>query len=134
MPISTRFMPIIFTANEIERISEPLLDRCMVFEYPEASVEQLFSICKDYCAQLLKQNNYAERVILDASTLFDGIKLLYTYNHSIRQHKCIVENVLGRANIVSLENKGKPVKVPLKAFEQVVFKDNGKSGRRIGFG
>lgn len=133
MPISTRHMPIFFTGNDPEHISEPLLDRCMIYEFPDATPEQIFSICKEYCAQLMQKNNYIERVVLDSSILYEGIRLLYPYEHSIRQHKNMIENVLGLANIHSLENKCK-VEVPLKAFEAIISKNEGRLYRKIGFG
>lgn len=133
MALPTRYMPIFLTGNDMERISEPLRDRCMIFEYPDASVQQVFSICKKYCEQLMVKNNYARRVILDESILHEGIQRLYSYEHSIRQHKKMIDSVLGKANIHSLESGGKAVRVSLEAFENDIAHGDARSGKRIGF-
>lgn len=91
-PISLKRSPIIFTCNDIEKVSAPLRDRCRIFSFPDPRIDQLLSIINEYADSLVR-DRYHGKMTIDKTGLEATVKLLLRSGMtSIRQHKKMVEN------------------------------------------
>lgn len=94
-PLSLRNSLIIFTCNDIEKVSEPLRDRCMVYTFTDAEPDRLYAIVEEYAR---KKAEAAEGVTFSPDALSKGVTHLYNRGvRSIRQHKALVDNAFKHA-------------------------------------
>lgn len=96
--------PVFMTANELERVSEPLRDRCLVIRFPEVDLPRLHRIMERYTVSKLR--TYHGRVHVGPSVVEALTENLYRKGvRSIRQHQKLVDNVLDNAYFKALEGE-----------------------------
>lgn len=96
-PASLSHSIIIFTCNDIQAVSEPLKDRCVIYAFKEVPLERMLLIIEEYAADLIR-TSYAGALVLDSNALRKGIGKLYQKGiHSVRQHKNLIENSFKQA-------------------------------------
>lgn len=96
-PASLSRSIIIFTCNDIQNVSEPLKDRCMIYAFKEVPLERMLLIIEEYAADLI-QASYASALVLNSNALRRGVEKLYQKGiHSVRQHKNLIENSFKQA-------------------------------------
>lgn len=81
-----------FTANSLEGLSEPLLDRVEVIRFPEVNIDRMKRIITNYAMEMQQENLYSGCITVDIPSLNNAVEKLYhLVTHSIRQHQNLVE-------------------------------------------
>lgn len=89
--------PMFFTANDLQKVSPILVDRCSVIRFPNANVERLKSISRKYINKQLGNNLYSS-IQFNYELMDKHIDNLIKHNvTSIRKHQQMIELVLGNA-------------------------------------
>lgn len=96
-PASLSHSIIIFTCNDIQTVSEPLKDRCVIYAFNEVPLERMLLIIEEYAENLIR-TSYAGALVLNPNALRKGVEKLYQKGiHSVRQHKNLIENSFKQA-------------------------------------
>lgn len=99
-------IPYIFTANDISRISAPLLDRMEVIQLEPPSKEMLYEITQKHVLPELLQRFHADRICVtndDVSALVDR---LWNYGtRSCRPYKKAMQILIGNAYLKAVEQE-----------------------------
>ena len=100
------YSPMFFTANDIEKASPILVNRCRVIRFPSANAARLKSIIRKFAREMLK----------------------------IRIYKNVVESVLGKAMDLDMNSDtDDPVRTTEEMFAEARNKILGTDGRTMGF-
>lgn len=126
--------PMFFTANDLQKVSPILADRCTVIKFPNANASRIKSISKKYADKQLASNLYS-MVRFNYELMETHIDKLVQHNvTSLRKHQQLIESVLGNAlNIALVQETEEVVNVTEDMFvdaEQAVL---GTVKRRTGF-
>ena len=126
--------PMFFTANDLQKVSPILADRCTVIKFPNANASRIKSISRKYADKQLASNLYS-MVRLNYELMETHIDKLVQHNvTSLRKHQQLIESVLGNAlNIALVQETEEVVNVTEDMFvdaEQAVI---GTVKRRTGF-
>lgn len=82
---------LVFAVNDINVLSKPFIDRCMVIEFKEIEQDKMIAIIREYAEKELIPF-YAGKVRLDESALFMASGKLYSMGiTSIRQHEKLAD-------------------------------------------
>ena len=126
--------PMFFTANDLQKVSPILADRCTVIKFPNANASRIKSISRKYADKQLASNLYS-MVRFNYELMETHIDKLVQHNvTSLRKHQQLIESVLGNAlNIALVQETEEVVNVTEDMFvdaEQAVL---GTVKRRTGF-
>lgn len=126
--------PMFFTANDLQKVSPILADRCTVIKFPNANASRIKSISRKYADKQLASNLYS-MVRFNYELMETHIDKLVQHNvTSLRKHQQLIESVLGNAlNIALVQETEEVVNVTEDMFvdaEQAVI---GTVKRRTGF-
>ena len=126
--------PMFFTANDLQKVSPILADRCTVIKFPNANASRIKSISRKYADKQLASNLYS-MIRFNYELMETHIDKLVQHNvTSLRKHQQLIESVLGNAlNIALVQETEEVVNVTEDMFvdaEQVVL---GTVKRRTGF-
>lgn len=126
--------PMFFTANDLQKVSPILADRCTVIKFPNASASRIKSISRKYADKQLSSNLYS-MISFNYELMETHIDNLVQRNvTSLRKHQQLIESVLGNAlNIALVQDTEEVVTVTEDMFadaEQAVL---GAVKRRTGF-
>lgn len=126
--------PMFFTANDLQKVSPVLVDRCTVIRFPNATASRIKSISKKYVEKKLESTLYSS-IRFSYELMDKHIDNLVQHNvTSIRKHQQLIESVLGNAlNIALVQDTEDIVNVTEEMFsgaEQAVL---GSVKRRAGF-
>ena len=126
--------PMFFTANDLQKVSPILADRCTVIKFPNANASRIKSISRKYADKQLASNLYS-MIRFNYELMETHIDKLVQHNvTSLRKHQQLIESVLGNAlNIALVQETEEVVNVTEDMFvdaEQAVL---GTVKRRTGF-
>ena len=89
--------PMFMTANSLEKISEPLADRCTVIQFPNADAPRIKSISKKYVDKKMSSRIYGN-IRFDYGLMEKHIDNLVNCGvTSLRKHQQLLESVLETA-------------------------------------
>lgn len=82
---------LVFAVNDIDVLSKPFVDRCLVIEFKETELDKMTAIVRDYAEKELVPF-YAGKVAFDEAALYIASKKLYGMGvTSIRQHEKLAD-------------------------------------------
>lgn len=125
---------IFMTANEETKISEWLLDRCIVIRLKEASKEKLERISEKYLKRFLDDEICGRYLENDVGALLQAVNSYFAFGvRSIRQYEQLVENALNKALAQAVEQNRK-IKVDFEFYRPFVETcENENELHRFGF-
>lgn len=134
--ISMQHCPIIMTCNELELVSEPLRDRCTVYQFHDVELSRLLPMMQDYASSQV-ESKYTHQVIIPSEYVEEAVSKLYRQGvHSIRQHQKLIDGTLGQAydSYLQTENTESVVVTPMWFDTQIsaLSADNQRM-KKIGF-
>lgn len=117
--------PMFFTANDLQKVSPILADRCTVIKFPNANASRIKSISRKYADKQLASNLYS-MIRFNYELMETHIDNLVQHNvTSLRKHQQLIESVLGNAlNIALVQDTEEVVSVTEDMFadaEQAVL-------------
>ena len=124
-----------FTANSLDGLSEPLLDRVEVIHFPEVKVDRMKRIITSYATNMQRENLYSGCVAVDIPALNHAVEKLYDQGtHSIRQHQNLVEYAFRTAFTTFLTGRDTVVAIDDEIYRNAfTLYENKKNNSRIGF-
>lgn len=112
LPFDLSKVLFITTANTLDTIPRPLLDRMEVIELSGYTDEEKLNICKSYLIpRQIKENGIPEGVLNVSDKAVKDIINLYTRESGVRNLERKVGTVCRRAAIEILENKKNSIKI-----------------------
>lgn len=132
--VGLEYCPMFFTANDLQKISPILVDRCTVVQFPNASSQRIKSISKKYAADKLATDLYS-MISFDYQMMFKSIDYLVGHNiTSLRKHQQLIESVLEKALDAALvQESNEPVAVTEEMFTKAEQEILGIEKRQVGF-
>lgn len=126
--------PMFFTANDLQKVSPILADRCTVIQFPKATASRIKSIARKYAENQLDGNLY-HMIQFNYDLLDKHIDFLVNHDvTSIRKHQQMIEAVLENALDFSLKQETeKPIPVTEEMFIEAENAVLGAIKRRAGF-
>jgi hypothetical protein len=126
--------PMFFTANDLQKVSPILADRCTVIKFPNANASRIKSISRKYADKQLASNLYS-MIRFNYELMETHIDKLVQHNvTSLRKHQQLIESVLGNAlNIALVQETEEVVNVTEDMFVEAEQAVLGTVKRRTGF-
>ena len=126
--------PMFFTANDLQKVSPILADRCTVIKFPNANASRIKSISRKYADKQLASNLYS-MIRFNYELMETHIDKLVQHNvPSLRKHQQLIESVLGNAlNIALVQETEEVVNVTEDMFVEAEQAVLGTVKRRTGF-
>lgn len=126
--------PMFMTANDLQKVSPILADRCSVIHFPNADATRIKSISRKYVNKKLKSNLYST-ISFDYDLMDKHIDNLVSCDvTSLRKHQQMIEVVLENAlNIALIQDTEQVVSVTEDMFIGAENEVLGAVKRRIGF-
>ena len=126
--------PMFFTANDLQKVSPILADRCTVIKFPNANASRIKSISRKYADKQLASNLYS-MIRFNYELMENHIDKLVQHNvTSLRKHQQLIESVLGNAlNIALVQETEEVVNVTEDMFVEAEQAVLGTVKRRTGF-
>ena len=126
--------PMFFTANDLQKVSPILADRCTVIKFPNANASRIKSISRKYADKQLASNLYS-MIRFNYELMDTHIDKLVQHNvTSLRKHQQLIESVLGNAlNIALVQETEEVVNVTEDMFVEAEQAVLGTVKRRTGF-
>lgn len=127
--------PMFMTANDLQKISPILVDRCTVIPFPNANAARIKSISRKYVNKKLTSNLYS-MICFDYDLMDKHIDNLDNRDvTSLRKHQQMIEAVLENAlNIALIQDTEEVVTVTEDMFVDAENAVLGAVKRRVGFG
>lgn len=127
--------PMFMTANDLQKVSPILADRCAVIHFPNASAARIKSISRKYANKKLTSDLYSV-ISFDYDLMDKHIDNLVSRDvTSLRKHQQMIEAVLENAlNIALIQDTEKVVAVTEDMFVEAENAVLGAVKRRVGFG
>lgn len=124
-----------FTANSLDGLSEPLLDRVEVIRFPEVKVDRMKRIITSYATDMQRKNLYSGCITIDIPALNHAVERLYDLGtHSIRQHQNLVEYAFRTAFTIFLTGRETVVTIDDEVYRNAfTLYEAKKNSSRIGF-
>ena len=114
----------IATANTLETIPSPLLDRMEIIEIPGYTSEEKFQIAKKHLLdKQLKKHGLTKKNVLINTTAIKGIISHYTKEAGVRTLERKIANVLRKAALKIVDDPNTQVKVTAKNLEEFLGKE-----------
>lgn len=122
------------TANDIQKISPILADRCTVIQFPNATAARIKSISRKYADKKMKNNIYS-LISFDYELMDAHIDNLVHHDvTSLRKHQQMIEAVLENAlNVALTQESEEIVSVTEDMFAVAETAVLGAVKRRAGF-
>ncbi|WP_027307722.1 endopeptidase La [Caloramator sp. ALD01] len=112
LPFDLSKVLFITTANTLDTIPRPLLDRMEVIEISGYTDEEKIHICKDYLIpRQVKENGIKEDIISFSDKAIKDVINLYTRESGVRNLERKIGTICRRAAIEILENGEKKIKI-----------------------
>lgn len=112
LPFDLSKVLFITTANTLDTIPRPLLDRMEVIEISGYTDEEKLHICKDYLIpRQVKENGIKEDIISFSDKAIKDVINLYTRESGVRNLERKIGTICRRAAIEILENGEKKIKI-----------------------
>lgn len=130
------FCPMFFTANDLQKVSPILADRCSVIHFPSASADRVKSILRKYVEKQLSVSSLYHSVRFDFGLMDKYVDNLVKQHSitSLRRHQQMVENVLGKALACALEQSSDDtISITDKMFDEAENTVLGGIKRSAGF-
>lgn len=126
--------PMFFTANDLQKVSPILADRCTVIKFPNANASRIKSISRKYVDKQLANDLYS-MIRFNYKLMEIHIDNLVQHNvTSLRKHQQLIEAVLGNAlNIALVRDSEEVVAVTEDMFADAERAVLGTVKRRTGF-
>lgn len=126
--------PMFMTANDIQKISPILADRCTVIQFPNATAARIKSISRKYADKKMKNNIYS-LISFDYELMDAHIDNLVHHDvTSLRKHQQMIEAVLENAlNVALTQESEEIVSVTEDMFAVAETAVLGAVKRRAGF-
>lgn len=126
--------PMFFTANDLQKVSPILADRCTVIKFPNANASRIKSISRKYADKQLASNLYS-MIRFNYELMETHIDKLVQHNvTSLRKHQQLIESVLGNAlSIALVQETEEVVNVTEDMFVEAEQAVLGTVKRRTGF-
>lgn len=124
---------VAFTANNINDISQPLMDRCEIICVNEPDKEQIIDIIlTKLMPQLMLKYNIVDS--LDTHVIRDYIMDQYALgNHSVRAFQTCIKNAMSNAYLRHITNDEKSFKITRQDLD-LVTQYSKRKNKEIGFG
>ena len=114
----------IATANTLDTIPRPLLDRMEIIEIPGYTSEEKFQITKNHLlSKQLKKHGLTKKQVSVSDTAIKGIIAHYTKEAGVRTLERKIANVLRKAALKIVDNPETQVKVTGKNLEEFLGKE-----------
>lgn len=114
----------IATANTLDTIPRPLLDRMEVIEIPGYTSEEKFHIAKNHLlGKQMKKHGLTNKNVSINDTAIKGIISHYTKEAGVRALERKIANVLRKAALKIVDNPEEKVKVTSKNLEEFLGKE-----------
>ena len=132
--VALNHCPIIFTANDLQKVNPILVDRCTVINFPDASASRIKSIIKKFTDKKLESSLYG-MIDLNYEIMFDHVDHLVNCSiTSLRKHQQMVEIALNYALETSLDQENNThVLVTEEMFSDAEQTILGTVKNRVGF-
>lgn len=132
--IGLQHCPIFFTANDLQKISPILADRCTIIKFPNANASRIKSISRKYIENKLSNSLYS-LINFDYNLMNKYIDNLVRHNiTSIRKHQQMIEAVLENAlNLALTQDVEEIVNVTENMFINAEHSILGTIKQRTGF-
>lgn len=126
--------PMFMTANDLQKISPILADRCTVIPFPNANAARIKSISRKYASKKLTSGLYG-LISFDFALMDKHIDNLISRGiTSLRKHQQMIEAVLENAlNIALIQDSEEVVAVTEAMFVSAVNAVLGAAKHRVGF-
>jgi hypothetical protein len=127
--------PMFMTANDLQKVSPILADRCAVIHFPNADAARIKSISRKYADKKLTSDLYSI-IKFDYDLMDKHIENLVSRDvTSLRKHQQMIEAVLENAlNIALIQDTEEVVTVTEDMFVEAERAVLGAVKRRVGFG
>lgn len=124
-----------FTANSLDGLSEPLIDRVEVVRFPDVNVDRMKRIITNFATELQSENLYSGCVTVDIAALNHAVEKLYNSGtHSIRQHQNLMELAFRTAFSVYLTGGNTAVPIDDDIYQNALTQyESKRNNSRIGF-
>ncbi len=114
----------IATANTLDTIPRPLLDRMEIIEIPGYTSEEKFNIAKNHLlGKQLKKHGLTKKNVSVNDSAIKGIIAHYTKEAGVRTLERKIANVLRKAALKIVDNPESQVKVTAKNLEEFLGKE-----------
>ena len=122
------------TANDLQKVSPILADRCAVIHFPNANAARIKSISRKYADKKLASNLYSI-IKFDYDLMDKHIDNLVSHDvTSLRKHQQMIEAVLENAlNIALIQDTEEVVAVTEDMFAEAEIAVLGAVKHRVGF-
>ena len=126
--------PMFMTANDLQKVSPILADRCTVIHFPNATATRIKSISRKYADKKMKNNIYS-LISFDYALMDAHIDNLVNHDvTSLRKHQQMIEAVLENAlNVALTQDSEEIVSVTEDMFAVAETAVLGAVKRRAGF-
>lgn len=132
--VDVSYCPIILTANELDDISAPLVDRCEVIRFPELTEEHIAQVVlRSVLPELVEKLQCAREIVIDDGIVISAVHSMFSEGvRSIRAYQSAFENALSGAFIRSLVT-GMPQTLQADDIQAARNNTANKISRLIGF-
>lgn len=126
--------PMFMTANDLQKVSPILADRCAVIHFPNANAARIKSISRKYADKKLASDLYSI-IKFDYDLMDKHIDNLVSHDvTSLRKHQQMIEAVLENAlNIALIQDTEEVVAVTEDMFAEAEIAVLGAVKHRVGF-
>lgn len=126
--------PMFMTANDLQKVSPILADRCAVIHFPNANAARIKSISRKYADKKLASDLYSI-IKFDYDLMDKHIDNLVSHDvTSLRKHQQMIETVLENAlNIALIQDTEEVVAVTEDMFAEAEIAVLGAVKHRVGF-
>lgn len=126
--------PMFMTANDLQKVSPILADRCAVIHFPNANTARIKSISRKYADKKLASDLYSI-IKFDYDLMDKHIDNLVSHDvTSLRKHQQMIEAVLENAlNIALIQDTEEVVAVTEDMFAEAEIAVLGAVKHRVGF-
>ena len=133
-PVDVSHSPVILTANSLDNIISPLVDRCEVIDFPVPTKEHIISVANNaIIPELLKKLDCQKNVRVCKDVVIQLVGELYKCGAvSIRVYQSLFENAISSAYVRSVIT-GKAQCVNNKDIEAALNHTITHSKKKIGF-
>ena len=133
--VGLEYCPMFMTANDLQKVSPILADRCTVIRFPDANASRIKSISRKFADKKLESSLYS-MIDFDYELMDIHIDDLVHHNvTSLRKHQQMIEAVLESALNAALDRESEePIKVTEDMFIDAEEAVLGAVKRRAGFG
>ncbi len=134
-PVSLRSAPIIMTCNDLDKLSEPFKDRCVIYNFTDVELDRMLPIISEYAEKRI-DGVYKSALMLELQTLENYVCKLYSSGvRSVRRHQQLVDTALKSAYRKYLESDAEYVSVGAEHYESQMsaMKNQYLKSRQIGF-